>query len=517
MKHCTLVIFGGTGDLTKRKLIPAVYRLLCERKSLPKLHVLAVGRRDKSDASFREDMKVSLQTDAGMDLTDAQWNALAPHIGYETLDFASDGAGYAHLETRIRTLENASGNDGGDRLYYLAVGPEHFGTIVQHLANTDMLGNGDNAHGFRRVLVEKPFGHSLKDASELNAHLLKHLRETDIFRIDHYLGKEMLQDILAVRFGNAVFEPLWNHRHIEHVRILSHETLGVEARGGYFDHSGILKDMVQNHLLQMLSMIAMEPPVRLDPESIRDEKVKVLRALRLYTTASVQTDVLRGQYGSGTRTDKMGNILELPAYREEARVAPDSDTETFVSLKAWVDNLRWGGVPFYLEAGKRMKRKLTTIIIQFKPLSGMQPYEEFGQTSANRLVFEIQPQEGFHFIVNGKRPDADWAMDEVAMEYCQSCRLDNNSPEAYERILLEAWRNNTSLFARWDELYHSWRFIDSIREAWAHAKPVFPNYPAGTDGPDGTHPDIANLYTDAGTLNTTSITIGAACPLPQNQ
>ncbi len=516
MKHCTLVIFGGTGDLTKRKLIPAVYRLICQRKSLPNLHVLAVGRREKTDTAFREEMRASLRADAGMDLTDGQWDCLSPHIGYETLDFAKDRDGFSRLEARIQNLEGASGAEGGDRMYYLAVAPEHFGTIVEHLAHANMLGGEDNGRGFRRVLVEKPFGHSLKDASGLNERLLAHLRETDIFRIDHYLGKEMLQDILAVRFGNAVFEPLWNHRHIDHVRILSHETLGVETRGGYFDHSGILKDMVQNHLLQMLTMIAMEPPIRLDPESIRDEKVKVLRALRPFTPQTVVTDVLRGQYGAGSRTDRSGQTLRMPAYRDEDRVRPDSNTETYVSLKTWVDNVRWGGVPFYLEAGKRMKRKLTTIIIQFKPLSGMQPYEEFGQTACNRLVFEIQPQEGFHFIVNGKRPDADWAMDEVAMEYCQSCRSDNNSPEAYERILLEAWRNNTSLFARWDELYHSWQFIDSIRHNWTDLTPNFPNYPAGTDGPEGTHPEIATLYTDMGTLNTTAITIGAACPLPRD-
>ena len=514
MKHCTLVIFGGTGDLTKRKLIPAVYRLVCERKSMPSLHVLAVGRRPKTDTSFREEMREALRTDAGLSFSEAQWACLSSHIGYETLDFSADTEGYARLESRISSLEDGSGPEDGDRMYYLAVAPEHFAPIVQNLSDADMLGKKTPVSGFRRVLVEKPFGNSLEDASALNSHLLNHLRETDIFRIDHYLGKEMLQDILAVRFGNAVFEPLWNHRHIEHVRILSHETLGVETRGGYFDSSGILKDMVQNHLLQMLALIAMEPPIRLDPESIRDEKVKVLRALRTFTPATVPTDALRGQYGAGTRPDGKGGVIDMPAYRTEDRVDPDSDTETFVSLKAWVDNLRWGGVPFYLEAGKRMKRKLTTIIIQFKPLSGMQPYEEFGQAAANRMVFEIQPREGFHFMVNGKRPDADWAMDEVAMEYCQSCRADNNSPEAYERILLEAWRNNTSLFARWDELYHSWKFIDSIRNGWALSRPAFPNYPAGTDGPQGTNPEVDGLYTNEGILNTASISIGAACKLP---
>ncbi len=483
MRPFILVIFGGTGDLTKRKLIPAVYRLLCIRGQLPTLHVIAVGRRNLTDDVFRADMREAMRTESGIEMNDVQWSCLSARLGYETLDFVSDADGYRRLESRIRMIEAVSGESVSDRLYYLAVAPEQFTVIVQHLADNGMTARMEAGSGIRRVLVEKPFGTSLEDAAKLNRHLLSLLDESDIFRIDHYLGKEMLQDILAVRFGNAVFEPLWNHRHIEYIRILSHETLGVEGRGGYFDHAGILKDMVQNHLLQMLALIAMEPPLQLDPESIRDEKVKVLRALRPFTPESAGPDAIRGQYGAGTVRHSKGTSVLMPAYRSEERVSPESDTETYVCLKTWVDNLRWGGVPFYLEAGKRMSRKTTQIIIQFKPLSGRQPYPEFGQAGANRLVFEIQPREGFHFIVNGKRPDADWAMDEVSMEYCQSCRADNNSPEAYERILLEAWRNNASLFARWDELYHSWIFIDSIRACWQLEKPVFPNYPAGTDGP----------------------------------
>ena len=499
MNPCTLIIFGGTGDLTKRKLIPAVYRLLCVRAQLPNLHVVAVGRRGKTDDLFRQEMREALRSESGLALDDAQWSCLSPRLFYETLDFIADSDGYERLKTRLMDIESAAGATTADRLYYLAVAPEHFPIIVQHLSNhgmtaessSDRISNPIPESGFRRILVEKPFGSSLEDATQLNRHLLSLLHESDIFRIDHYLGKEMLQDILAVRFGNAVFEPLWNHRHIEHIRILSFETLGVEGRGDYFDKAGILKDMVQNHLLQMLALIAMEPPVRLDSESIRDEKVKVFRSLRPFTRETASQDAIRGQYGQGVKPVKTGMPATLPVflpgYREEDRVDPGSDTETFVSIKTWVDNVRWGGVPFYLEAGKRMNRKETAISIQFKPLSGVQSYPEFGQTSANRLVFEIQPREGFHFIVNGKRPDADWAMDEVAMEYCQSCRADNNSPEAYERLLLEAWRNNAALFARWDELLHSWRFIDSIRSCWSEEKPAFPNYAAGTDGPASGH------------------------------
>ncbi len=486
MKACTLVIFGGTGDLTKRKLIPAVYHLVCDRKQLQNFRVLAVGRRPKTDDLFRSEIREDLKNDAGLQLTDKQWADLSPLLFYETLDFAADTDGYVRLEDRICHMERDE--DINARLYYLAVGPEHFTGIVQNLSDKGMVGR-DNGECFRRVLVEKPFGTSLQDATALNRHLVSLLDEKDIFRVDHYLGKEMLQNILAVRFGNAVFEPLWNHRHIDHVKIISNEILGVGGRGGYFDHAGVLKDMVQNHLLQMLALIAMEPPVQLDPESIRNEKVKVLQALRPFTSASAKTDLIRGQYGKGDIMNAEGDVQHLAAYRSEDRVDPQSVTETFIFLKTWVDNLRWGGVPFYLVSGKRMRRKETTIVIQFKPLSGMQPYPEFGNTAANRLVFNIQPREGFHFAVNGKSPETDWAMEEVIMEYCQSCRIDNNSPEAYERLILEAYRNNASLFARWDELYHSWRFIDGIHQIWQTETPKFPNYAAGGDGPETPLPD----------------------------
>ncbi len=482
MSKSTLVIFGGTGDLAKRKLIPAVYRLVCERGQIPDLHVLAVGRREKTDEQFRQEMRTAMRTDSAIVTNDDQWRCISDRIGYETVDFASDPDGYDRLERR---LKNEEGEEGGNRLYYLAVAPEYFTVIVDHLVDHGMAGktSPDETH-YRRILVEKPFGTSLVDATNLNNHLETHLDERDIFRIDHYLGKEMLQNILAVRFGNAVFEPLWNHRHIDHVRIMSHETLGVEGRGGYFDGAGILKDMVQNHLLQMLALIAMEPPLQLDPESIRNEKVKVFRALRPFTAESVSRDVVRGQYGPGRLERRDGTAADYPGYREEDRVPDNSSTETYVALKTWVDNLRWGGVPFYLESGKRMQHKETSIIIQFKPLSGAQPYPEFGQSGSNRLVFNIQPREGFHFVVNGKRPEADWKMEEVIMEYCQSCRNDINSPEAYERLLLEAHRNNASLFARWDELEASWRFIDMIRNHWQNESPDFPNYAAGSHGPE---------------------------------
>jgi len=497
MQKLTLVIFGGTGDLTKRKLIPALYRLICVRHQLENIQILAVGRKSKTDDLFRQEIYRSLNEESGLNLSDTQWSCLSPRIGYETLDFIEDKKGYAKLEDRLRRIESSNElseshnqtnpedeESENNRLYYLAIGPEHFTTVVENLVEAGMAKH-NNINGYRRFLVEKPFGTSLADATALNKHLLSLLDEKDIFRIDHYLGKEMLQNILAVRFGNAVFEPLWNHRHIDHIKIISNEVLGVEERGGYFDKAGILKDMVQNHLLQMLALIAMEPPVQLDPESIRNEKVKVLQSLRLFSSETVKSDIIRGQYGKGTIPNAKGETIPVSDYRSEDRVKPNSETETFVWIKTWVDNIRWGGVPFYLVSGKRMSRKETTIIIQFKPLSGVQPYAEFHNTYANRLVFNIQPREGFHFAVNGKRPEADWAMDEVIMEYCQSCRIDNNSPEAYERILLEASRNNASLFARWDELYHSWRYVDSIAQYWSQIQPDFPNYAAGTDGPEG--------------------------------
>jgi glucose-6-phosphate 1-dehydrogenase len=288
----------------------------------------------------------------------------------------------------------------------------------------------------------------------------------------------MIQNIMAVRFGNSLFEPLWNHNYIDNVQITSFETIGIENRGGYYEGAGILKDMLQNHLLQLLSIIAMEPPVNLEPERIRDEKVKVLRALRLFDEKSALQDIILGQYGAGNI-----NNNDVVSYRQEERVSPESNTATFVAVKAYIDNFRWGGVPFYIRSGKRMKNKATEIVIQFKKLPGVNFYKDYSDNESNLLVIKIQPREGFFFQVNAKRPGSEFMLEQVQMDYCQSCRIENNSPEAYERIILEAIKNNTSLFTRWDELECCWSFIESIEGNYPRWETNFPNYSAGTDGP----------------------------------
>ena len=363
----------------------------------------------------------------------------------------------------------------GNRLFYLAVAPQYFEVIVRSLHEHGML---DNLKAWQRILIEKPFGYDLSSAKELNNSLLSLVEERNIFRIDHYLGKEMIQNILAVRFGNSLFEPLWNNNYIDNVQITSSELLGVENRGGYYENAGILEDMLQNHLLQMLAIIAMEPPISLDPEMIRDEKVKVLRSLRLFDVKSSKTDVVRGQYSRGIMNDR--SVL---GYREEERVSDTSNIDTFVALKAYIDNFRWGGVPFYIRSGKRINKKITEIVIQFKKLPGINFYPDFKDNKANLLVIKIQPREGFFFQINAKKPDSDFIMEQVQMDYCQSCRVENNSPEAYERIILEAIRNNLALFTRWDELEYSWNFVESIEKNTSQACEDFPNYSAGTQGP----------------------------------
>lgn len=466
------VIFGGTGDLTKRKLLPAVYSLISERRLSDSFVLVIVGRQEKTDEQFRDEVYDSINRFSRVKVENTVWEQLRGRIYYEKLDFADDSEGYVKLNNRLQAFD-IQYETVGNRLFYLAVAPKFFELITRHLYGAGMLNHEES---WQRILIEKPFGTDLVSAKELNDNLYKLIAEDKIFRIDHYLGKEMIQNILAVRFGNSLFEPLWNHHYIDNIQITSSETLGIENRGGYYEGAGILKDMLQNHLLQMLAIIAMEPPVSLEPERIRDEKVKVLRCLRPFDENSASEDVVFGQYGSGTVGGR-----EVLGYRQEDKVSPDSDTDTFVALKTYIDNFRWGGVPFYIRSGKRMKKKVTEIVIQFKKLPGVNFYNDYRDNEPNLLVIQIQPREGFFFQVNAKKPDSEFIMEQVQMDYCQSCRVENNSPEAYERIILEAIKNNTSLFSRWDELESSWRYIESIDQY--HRKQQYPNYTAGSSGP----------------------------------
>ncbi|MCB2357550.1 glucose-6-phosphate dehydrogenase [Clostridium estertheticum] len=470
------VIFGGTGDLTKRKLIPAVFSLMHEGKLSENFTIVCIGRREKTSEQYREEMHEYVKEFSRFPLNSKLWENFIKRIFYKNFDFTSNNQGYKDLDLFLEKMENEY-STRGNRLYYLAVAPEFFEGIIRNLKNNNMV---CKSIGWQRVMIEKPFGSNLKTARILNKNISKLIPEEDIFRIDHYLGKEMIQNILAIRFGNSLFEPLWNSNYIDNIQITSNELIGVENRGAYYENAGILKDMLQNHLLQMLTMIAMEPPVDFDPESIRDEKVKVLRSLRPFTTASLKEDIVRGQYGSGTI-----NEVKVGGYRQEERVSRESNTDTFIALKTYIDNFRFGGVPIYIRAGKRMDTKSTEIVIQFKKLAGINYYKEFDQIGSNLLVLKIQPEEGFYFQINAKKPGNDFKIEKVELDYCQSCKYLNDSPEAYERLLLEAMRNNSSLFTRWDELEYSWKFIESIEKGYENDVSEYPNYAAGTPGPTG--------------------------------
>jgi len=468
------VIFGGTGDLTKRKLIPAIYSLMHEKRLPDNFTIVSIGRREKTNESYRDEMYEFVKQFSRFSINDNLWHNFSKRIFYKNFDFTTDNKGYEKLDLFLEKMDSKY-ITGGKRLYYLAVAPEFFEGIITNLNNNGMI---KKSTGWQRIMVEKPFGSSLKTARILNHNISKLIPEADIFRIDHYLGKEMIQNILAIRFGNSLFEPLWNANYIDNIQITSNELLGVESRGGYYENAGILKDMLQNHLLQMLTMIAMEPPVDFDSESIRDEKVKVLRSLRPFTKQSFKEDVVRGQYGKATLND-----VEMLGYRQEVDVSPSSNTDTFIALKTYIDNFRFGGVPIYIRAGKRMNTKSTEIVIEFKKLPGINYYTEFDKIGPNLLVLKIQPVEGFFFRINAKKPGNEFKMEKVELDYCQSCKYINDSPEAYERLILEASKNNSSLFTRWDELEYSWKYIESIEKGIKNNISNYPNYEAGTVGP----------------------------------
>jgi len=470
--NCLFVIFGGTGDLTKRKLIPALYNLSIEGKLSSKFAIVAIGRKDYTNDYYINLMKKATKEFSKDTFEEKKWKEFCSIISYNKFDFSSEFDGYKNLDIFLKQLD-IKYSTKGNRIFYLAVPPNSFEIIVEQLSKNHML---ENKETFERVMIEKPFGSNLATAQKLNKNILKHLSEKNIFRIDHYLGKEMIQNIMAIRFGNSIFEPLWNHNYIDNIQIISSEKIGVENRGAYYESTGILKDMFQNHILQMLSLITMEPPLNLEPESIRDEKVKAIRALRTYNSISAKENIVMGQYDRDK--DK-----KLKAYREEIKVEPQSLTPTFIALKASIDNFRWSGVPFYIRVGKRLNDKCTKIIIQFKQLPGISNFKEFKKNEPNILVIRIQPSEGIFFQINAKKPGNDFLIQNIDMDYYQKIKYSNNSTMAYERLILEAIRNNSSLFTRWDELEYSWKYIESIENSIKDIDYHYPNYISGSSGP----------------------------------
>src|SRR5246127_5869348 len=477
---CAIVIFGATGDLTHRKLIPALYNLAADGDLPAGVAIVGFARRNKSDDEFRRDLEEATRKFSRQPVRDEIWNTFGQSIFYHQSEFG-DESGYKTLAKRLDGIDKTHGTRG-NRLFYFAAGPDQFEPILKHLKAAGL--NETRKGSWVRVIVEKPFGTDLDSARELNRVIRSAFREEQTYRIDHFLGKETAQNILVLRFANAIFSPLWNTHYIDHVQITAAETLGVENRAGYYEGAGALRDMVQNHLLQLLCLVAMEPPTDLSADSIRDEKVKVLRSLRRIRGEDVFRNVVRGQYTDGSIDGE-----KVVGYREEKNVNPASMTETYAGLKILIDNWRWADVPFYVRVGKRLPKSGTEIGIHFKNAPGVL----FNRDQANGLdgaqnvlVIRIKPDEGVSLRMQSKIPGASVRVQPVKMDFHYGTSFGTASPEAYERLLLDAMSGDATLFARRDEVEEAWAFIDPIEEAW-HAKKDTPElyfYPAGSWGPE---------------------------------
>jgi len=473
---CTVIIFGATGDLTHRKLVPALYNLQRERLLPPGFSVVGFARRDWTDAFFRESLLHNAQEFSRSGIEAPLWESFAEGVSYVQSAF-DDAKGYQALAKRLNELDEQRGASG-NRLFYLSTPPESYATIIQQLGAAGLAKSPRG--GWVRIIVEKPFGRDLFSARALNVEVHKVFDESQVYRIDHYLGKETVQNILVFRFANGIFEPLWDRRYVDHVQITVAETVGVEGRGGYYEHAGALRDMVQNHLMQLLTLTAMEPPIGYRADAVRDEKVKVLRAIRPIAPEQVDRFTVRGQYGAGATGGQ-----PVPGYREEQGVAPDSNTETYVALQLFIDNWRWAGVPFLLRTGKRLPKRVSEIAIQFRsaplmlfdsgPLSDIEP---------NVLAIQVQPDEGITLRFDSKVPGQANQIRPVTMDFRYNAAFGVESPEAYERLLLDAMLGDSTLFTRSDEVEASWSLITPIHQGWeSNPPPAFPNYDAGTWGP----------------------------------
>jgi len=473
---CTMVIFGATGDLTSRKLVPALYNLARERRLPGGFSVVGFARREWDDAFFRQTLLEGVNDNSRSGAAEPQlWDSFAEGISYHRSSF-DDPAGYASLAERLDAIDRQRGT-GGNRVFYLATPPESYATIVRQIGEHGL--NRSPNGGWTRIIIEKPFGRDLDSARALNQELLAVFDERQIFRIDHYLGKETVQNILVFRFANGIFEPIWNRNFIDHVQITVAESIGVEDRGGYYDSSGAMRDMIQNHLTQLLTLTAMEPPVGYDADAVRDEKVKVLRAVHPIAPEEVAQHTVRGQYGPGSVSGK-----PIPGYPEERGVAAASQTETFVALKLFIESWRWAGVPFYLRSGKALPRRVSEIAIQFRTVPTMLFADTpMNDIEPNVLAIKIQPDEGITLKFGSKVPGQS-QIRPVTMDFRYGTSFGVASPEAYERLLLDCMLGDSTLFTRRDEVEASWGLITPILHGWAQgpAQP-FPNYDAGTWGP----------------------------------
>ena len=473
---CTVVIFGAGGDLTKRKLVPALYNLQREGLLSEEFAVVGFARAAMADAEYRAKLDQDIKKFATSGVTKENWSWLRERIYYCQSDFNEPGA-FQKLGALLKQID-AERSTKGNVLFYLATAPEFFAGVVEKLKAAELTSESNGS--WRRIIVEKPFGRDLDSAKTLNKELLKLLDENQIYRIDHYLGKETVQNLMVFRFANGIFEPIWNRRYVDHVQITVAETVGVETRGDYYDKSGALRDMVPNHIFQLISLVAMEPPNSFEADAVRDEQTKVLRALQPMTPEEVLQRTVRGQYGDGRVCDK-----KVAAYRAEPKVRPDSRTETYVAMKLNIDNWRWTGVPFYLRVGKAMAKRYSEIAIMFK----RPPFTLFRGTpverlTPNQLVINVQPNEGISLVFGAKMPGATVRLGGVQMDFRYADYFGTHPSTGYERLLYDAMAGDATLFQRADMVEAAWKVVAPVLDVWQSLPPRrFPNYAAGSAGP----------------------------------
>ncbi len=478
---CVMVIFGVSGDLTARKLMPSLYDLAVGHPLPEGFSIVGVSHRDWNDEIFRAEMRKAAEEGAGAPVTDETWELFAQGLFYVKGSF-EDEATYTDLKTRLETIDEER-RAHGNRLFYLATSPKFYAPIIRHLGASDIAHRQDiyynRPDNWNRIVVEKPFGRDVESARALNAQIGAVFSERQIYRIDHYLGKETVQNVLAFRFANTLFEPVWNRQYVDHVQITVAESIGVEGRGGYYEDSGALRDMVQSHILQLLAVIAMEPPALFNGNALRDEKVKVLRAVVPPAGDGVAAKTVRGQYEAGYVGGR-----EVEAYRDEKGVRPGSRTETYVALELGIDNWRWAGVPFYLRTGKRLPRRVTEIAVEFKQVPHLM-FQSVGHLdlSPNVITMRIQPDEGIALKFAAKVPGPSTQLRPVRMDFLYGSAFGEAGPDAYERLLLDAMLGDPTLFARRDEVETAWALMQPIMDGWDEdGQPIYP-YESGTWGP----------------------------------
>jgi glucose-6-phosphate 1-dehydrogenase len=476
LDSCAIVIFGVTGDLTARKLMPALFNLHIQGLLPPKFRCIGVARKEKTDGQFQDEIKEALETFSREkpSIHSEKWESFAPLILYHQSQF-DDSSGYLELKKKLKMLEKSEGISNW--LHYLSTPPSYFPSIVQHLNEQNLIHPVSTSGPWSRVIIEKPFGHDLDSCLELQKQLGGLMHESQIYRIDHYLGKDTVQNLLVLRFSNLLFESIWNHHYIDHIQITAAEDLGIGRRGAFFEEAGILRDIIQNHVMQLLSLIAMEPPVSLGARDIRSEKVKVLQAIRPIDLHQLEQLAVRGQYTKG----QIG-FQDVAGYREEKDVDPNSRVETFAAVKLHIDNWRWAGVPFYLRAGKRLSKRCTEVAIVFKNVPSVLFQASSDTLQNNALIIRIQPNDGISLNINCKMPNLGFAIRPVSLDF-DFDSLNHTPTEAYERLLCDCMLGDNTLFARDDEVLQSWKILTPLLKAWE--KPLEPHefYVAGSQGP----------------------------------